>query len=139
MALERAGKELEKGGLVLEDLAEAVHKLGHPDHGPDCRVVEKLGGAALSLWSARPTVEVALPESAVPAADAIATRLAELLADAAEAGTGLAVKLDRSDGDPETRLMAGLAGGRLRALWAGPPGDAGVLASALRRALAQVL
>ncbi len=146
LALKKAGQELEAAGLVLEDLADAAARLGHPDHGPDCRVVERLGGAALDLWSARPTIEVPLPDSARRAADILARRLAGLMAEATAAGTTLALKVERppaadavSDDPPPARLMAGLTGGRLHELWSGPPGDAGVLASALRRALAAVL
>ena len=146
LALKKAGQELEKAGLMLEDLADAARRLGHPDHGPDCRVVQRIGGAALDLWSVRPTVEMPLPDSAFTSAEILARRLAGLMAEAAEAGTTLALKVERpptrdpAPGDPPpARLMAGLAGGRLHELWTGPPGDAGILAAALRRALAAVL
>ena len=151
LALRKAGQELETAGLVLEDLAAAAERLGHPDHGPDCRVVQRVGGAALDLWSARPTAEVPLPDSARAHAETLARRLAGLMAEAAEAGTTLALKVERplpgetapghaAPGDAApARLMAGLAGGRLVELWAGPPGDAGVLAAALRRTLKSVL
>ena len=141
-AIRKASSRLKAKGLSLSDLADAVGLLGLTEQAgealsrPVCRIVRDAGSCSIETAPAAKSIAIALPDAVWPRADEIGDLVSRALLETMVLGCSLPVSLDGST--DRTTVVLDSPSSSIK-VWSGPRGEAAMLASVLRRAIAHAL